>query len=134
MLHRIPALLVLMLCVAAAPATKPADLNQKCDATLRKWRDRFGAAHLNYLLSPPYLIAGDGSQRDLVGYRDHTILSATRALQAEFSAKHPTAPIVILLFESSESYDRLSEKFFGEKPDTPCGYFRSDGVMVMNVS
>jgi len=127
--------LLLILCMAGAPASQPAgDLPKQCAATLRQWHPKFEAEHLSYLISPPYLIAGDGSQQDLAGYRDHTILSATRALQAEFFAKHPTEPIVILLFESSESYDRLADKFFGEKPDTPYGYFRRDGVMVMNVA
>ena len=127
-------ILLLFACICAAPASQPArTIEEKSQDLLDTWRASLDKEHLNYLVSPPYVIAGDGSAGRLEGYRDHTIVAATRALQSTFFEKNPDEPILILLFESAEPYQRLSTQWFGRAPDTPYGYFRRDGVMVMNV-
>jgi hypothetical protein len=116
----------------AAPASQPS-LQQKCLARLADWRARFDQERLSYLISPPYVIAGDSSPARLAEYRDRTILAATRALQATFFHARPLEPILILLFESSEPYTRLARQWFGDRDVSPYGYFRRDNIMVMNV-
>ena len=116
-----------------APATQPA-IEQKCRQLAERWRDRFDAERVTYNVSPPFVVAGDGGPRRLKGYVDHTILAAAEALhQKFFDHARPSEPILILLFESPESYNRLAKKWLGDEPTTPYGYFRRDNIMVMNV-
>jgi len=127
-------LTLLVPCICAAPASRPADpVEAKCRRLLEKWQPRFDSERLNVLLSPPYVIAGDGLGRQLAQYRDRTILAATHALQSSLFDKKLDEPVLILLFESAEPYQRLSKQWFDDTPDTPYGYFRRDGIMVMNV-
>jgi hypothetical protein len=116
-----------------APATQPT-IEQKCRQLSDRWRDRFDAEGVSYIVSPPFVVAGDGGPRRLKGYVDHTILAASEALHRKFfDHAQPSEPILILLFESAESYNRLAKKWLGDEPTTPYGYFRRDSIMVMNV-
>src|SRR6266545_3270941 len=100
-------------CLSAGPAThRDHSVDEESQSLLTKWRPRLERERLNYLVSPPYVVAGDGSRLRLESYRDRTILAATRALQASFFKNKPTQPILILLFESAEPYQRLSKKWF----------------------
>jgi hypothetical protein len=123
---------LLLLPVAPAPTTQSIDA--KCDKLLDTWRGRFDQERMSYVVSPPYVLAGDGGMERLVAYRDHTVLAATHALQSQFFQAKPQQPILILLFESDESYRRLARKWLNDTPDTPYGYFRRDNIMVMNVA
>ena len=117
-----------------APATTQPTIEQKCQELADRWRDRFDAAHVTCIVSPPFVVAGDGMPRRLQGYVDHTILASDEALQKKFFDRaRPSEPILILLFESAESYKRLAKKWLGDQPTTPYGYFRRDNIMVMNV-
>lgn len=117
---------------SAEPATQPA-IEEKCQSLLSNWNERFDEARLSHLISPPFVIAGDGGIERLQRYDARTIRSATDALQREFFDAKPNDPILILLFESEPLYRRLAKEWFGDENVTPFGYFRRDGVMVMNV-
>src|SRR5947207_9460272 len=101
-------------CIAASPATKPT-LNEKCDAVAAKWRDRFAAERMSYIVSPPFVVAGDGGQQKVRRYLDATILAATRSLQHKFFNAKPDEPILILLFESDKHYRQLAKEWFSDE-------------------
>lgn len=125
---------LLLGCLAAGPATQPS-IEQKTRAMLDHWRPRFEAEELRALACPPFVIAGDGSQRQLEAYRDRTILAAARALEATYFDKRPNEPILILLFEAEAPYKRLARRWFGDADVPHFGFFRQrDRVMLMNVS
>jgi hypothetical protein len=131
-------LLLLAALLSAAPArptpsTQP-EIAEKTSALLERWKARFDDEGFSYLASPPFVVAGDGSMRQLQQYRDRTILSAKRALQSMYFEKQPGQPILILLFESEEPYKRLAKKWFGNDDVPHFGYFRPDGIMLMNVA
>jgi hypothetical protein len=131
------AALCAVLCIAASPATKPPlddSLNEKCDAVVAKWRDRFAAERMSYIVSPPFVVAGDGGQQKVGRYLDTTILAATRSLQHKFFIAKPDEPILILLFESDKHYRQLAKDWFGDEDVSHFGYFRHDNVMLMNVA
>jgi hypothetical protein len=120
--------------VIPATATTQPTVEEKCRDLADRWRDRFAAEHVTCIVSPPFVVAGDGGQRRLQGYVDHTILASAAALHRKFFDRaEPSEPILILLFESAESYKRLAKKWLGDQPTTPYGYFRRDNIMVMNV-
>jgi len=123
---------------AAAPApattaTRPT-IDQKCQRLADRWRERFDAERMTCIVSPPFVVAGDGGRQRVNRYVDHTIRAAAAALHEKFFDRaRPDEPVLILLFESAESYERLAKKWLGDEPTTPYGYFRRDNIMVMNV-
>jgi hypothetical protein len=121
--------------MAAAPSTRPS-IDEKCRKLADHWHERFAAEGLTYVVSPPFVVAGDGGLDRLNRYTERTIHASAEALHRKFfDRQQPTEPVLILLFESAEPYERLAKKWFGQKPSTPYGYFRSrDNIMVMNVS
>src|SRR5436305_4661332 len=133
---RAGAVLVLVSLVsAAAPATRPgvAGMEQKSRELLAKWKDRFDEERFNYLVAPPFVIAGNGTVAQLEGYRDRTVLAAARALKAKYFKVDPAEPVLILLFESEGPYRRLAKAWFGNDNVPHYGFFRHDNVMLMNV-
>src|SRR5688572_3916628 len=136
-MRMLAALLLCALSIDAAPSTQPttqATLQEKCDALAAKWADRFTAAKMNCIVSPPYVVAGDAPVPRVRRYVDQTISAATKALEKKyFDHASPSEPILILLFESAEPYHRLAKDWFGDTDVSRFGYFRRDNVMLMNV-
>lgn len=119
---------------AAAPATEPS-LAERTAQVLAKWKPRFDEAKLHYLVADEFILAGDGTSRQLARYRDGSVLAAERALEATYFDKRPTEPIVICLFESEGPYKRLAKEWFGDDDVPHYGFYRhADRVMFMNVS
>src|SRR5688500_7273020 len=73
-----------------------AEIRAKCEKLLGDWKDRFDEEKFNYLVAPPFVIAGNGRPESLKRYRDGTILAATRCLQTQFFKKQPAEPVLIL--------------------------------------
>jgi hypothetical protein len=123
-------------CLGAAPSTTTAPaMEERCQALVERWRPRLQADRLAYLISPPFVLAGDSNVARLRRFDALTVREAADALQHEFFATRPSRPILIFLFESDESYRRLARKWFGDTDVSPYGYFRTrDNVMMMNVA
>jgi hypothetical protein len=133
MKHARVILLLVVSVLISAPA-QPARVQTRCDALLASWKRRFDQEKLNYLVAPPFVIAGNGSPPRLERYRDGTILAAARALRATFFRKEPQEPVLILLFESEQPYRRLAKRWFQDDEVSGFGYFRrNQRVMLMNV-
>lgn len=125
---------VVLSSLAAGPATQPS-INQKTRDLYEQWKPKLDAQGLRGLVAPPFVIAGDGSTRQLEAYRDHTVVAAARALEATYFDKHPDEPILILLFESEAPYQRLAKKWFNDDDVPHYGFYRhQDRVMLMDAS
>ncbi len=86
------------------------------------------------MVSPPFIVAGDGDVDRVNHYLNSTIRAAADAMHKNFfDHAQPDKPIVILLFESDEPYRRLAKQWFGDEDISRFGYFRHDNVMLMNV-
>src|SRR3954466_7579430 len=109
--------------ILAVTSTQPT-LDQKCQSLLERWQPRLKHEGMSYLVSPPFVIAGDGGTARLRRYDSATIRASTNALQREFLNPKPTEPILILLFESDDPYRRLAKEWFGDADVSPYGYFR----------
>jgi hypothetical protein len=133
MRHALLLLAPLPLLLAAAPATAPS-IEQQCDQLLSNWKTRLDEEHFVAVVAPPFVIAGDGGQRQLERYRDGTILAARRAFRATYLEREPEEPILIFLFESEGPYRRLAKKWFDDEDVAHFGYFRHDNIMLMNVA
>src|SRR4051812_25045247 len=123
-----------LMTVTLGSLARGAAIDQKTQALLAEWKERFDAEHFSYTTAGPFVIAGDGTRQQLARYRDGTVVAATRALQATFFKAHPAEPVLILLFERPEPYKRLAKKWFGDVDVPHYGFFRrADRVMLMNV-
>jgi hypothetical protein len=123
---------VWIFCSAAAPATKPS-VPEKCQKVLDEWKARFEEERFHAIVAPPFVIAGDGTLRQIEGYRDHTVVAAAKALKQTYFKADPADPILILLFETEGPYKRLAKKWFGYDTVPHYGFFRHDNIMLMNV-
>jgi hypothetical protein len=128
------ALVLLALVTPIGAATTQPSLQDQCDAVLAKWKDRLDEEHFSTLVSPPFVLAGDGGEDRLAQYRDRTILAAARALHATYFDAQPTEPILIFLFETEPPYRRLAKKWFNDDDVPHFGLCRAHGVMLMNIS
>jgi hypothetical protein len=129
-------ILVLFLVSVGASATARAEapVEKKAKALLAQWKPKFDAEKFNYVAAGPFVIAGNGSKQRIERYRDDTIMAAARALHAMYFRKEPEEPVLILLFESAEPYQRLAKKWFGDEEVPHFGFFRRDrNLMLMNV-
>ncbi len=116
------------------PSNQPT-IAEKCDALLATWKTRLDAEGFAYLVSPPFVIAGDGGAAAIARYRDGTIERSARALHRAYFATRPTEPILILLFESEGPYRRLAAKWFDDHDVPHFGFYRPhDRTMLMNVA
>jgi hypothetical protein len=115
-----------------APSTQPT-IEQQCESLRAKWADRLRVERMAVIVSPPFVVAGDGGEARLRGYVAHTIRAAADALHQKFFDAPPGEPVLILLFESDEPYRRLAKRWFGDTDVSRFGYFRHDNVMLMNV-
>jgi hypothetical protein len=130
----LPVLLSLASTLPAAPPARAATVETRSQALLDQWKRRFDAEGFHYCLAGPFVIAGDGSPVRLARYRDQTILAAARALWATYFKARPTEPVLILLFETREPYERLAKQWFGDDEVPHFGFFRrSENAMLMNV-
>lgn len=128
-------LILLPALVSAGPAstTRPT-IAQSCEVLLAQWKPRFNAARFTCVISPPFVIAGDGGAAAIARYRDGTIERSARALQATYFKTQPDEPILILLFETDASYRRLAIEWFNDRDVPHFGFYRPhDRIMLMNV-
>lgn len=127
-------LLTLTIMASSARAAEPAgELPGRCDKLLESWKAKLDEEKFNYVVAPPFVIAGNAGVDQIKAYRDNTILAAMNCLEKSLFQKPPNEPILILLFESEEPYKRLAKKWFGDADVPHYGYFRHDNIMVMNV-
>jgi len=61
------------------------------------------------------------------------VLAAAAALRRTYFKAEPSEPILILLFESADPYQRLAKKWFNDDEVPHFGFFRHDNIMLMNV-
>ncbi len=93
-----PAVVACLLCLAAVPSTQPT-LDQQCRSVADSWKQRFATEHMASIVSPPFVVAGDGGDLRVSRYLNQTIRAAADAMQRKyFDHAKPDKPIVILLF------------------------------------
>ena len=119
---------------AATPSTRPT-IDEKCRRLAARWRERFEAERMTCIVSPPFVVAGDGGRARVTRYVDHTIRAADAALERKFFDRaRPDEPVLILLFESRGPYARLAKKWFDHGDVPHYGFYRRrENVMLMNV-
>lgn len=100
-----------------------------------KLRAKHGRDGFTVLIEPPFVVAGD-EEADVVQHRATTTVAwATKRLKEAYFAIDPPGPITVWLFRDAKSYNGWTAKLFGERPDTPYGYYSPDDeALIMDIS
>lgn len=88
-----------------------------------------------HIIRSPFIIAGDLSTQELDEWYERTIHPASKALWRNYFQKRPDEPIVVLLFNSAESYNHFAQSLFGDEGISIFGYYKPrQRTLVMNIS
>jgi hypothetical protein len=86
------------------------------------------------VVEPPFVVAGDGSKRGVENGAG-TVRWATAMLKQDYFTKDPDKILDVWLFNGAESYRRNARRLFGDRPETPYGYYSSaHKALIMDIS
>jgi len=82
----------------------------------------------------PFVIAGDISRSEFNRIKNGTVLNSYRAFYSQFFTVKPSRIIKVFLFKDDETYREYAKRLYGDEPDTPFGYYKSeDSSLIMNI-
>lgn len=92
-------------------------------------------AGFTVVLSPPFVVIGDGPPAQVRRAAEGTVAWAVSRLKASYFPADPDEILDIWLFKDAASYERHCEARFGERPDTPYGYYSPEHkALIMNIA
>lgn len=87
------------------------------------------------ILERPFLVIGDESPAMVRQRSVQTIKWAVDKLKQDYFEKDPADIIDIWLFKDEKSYKKYAWEIFGDRPDTPFGYYSHEHkALVMNIA
>ena len=87
------------------------------------------------VVQSPFVVVGDGGAAAVKASATHTVKWAVDMLKQDYFTNNPSAIIDVWLFRDKQSYEKHTEKLFGEKPSTPFGYYSTrHKALIMNIS
>jgi hypothetical protein len=86
------------------------------------------------VLQKPFVVIGDESPAVVRRRSVRTIKWAADKLKQDYFKKGPADIIDIWLFKNEKSYKKYAWEIFGDRPDTPFGYYSHEhGALIMNI-
>ncbi|MCP5049820.1 MAG: hypothetical protein GY940_21810 [bacterium] len=83
----------------------------------------------------PFVVIGDESLQRVRQRAEHTVKREIKKLKHLYFKKNPNSIINIWLFKNKTSYMKYTWELFGDRPDTPFGYYSSrHNVLIMNIA
>lgn len=127
--------LLLFLTIVAGPAAPVAAQNLDYEAHVEALKKRLPHEDFTVVVQKPFVVIGD-ELPDVVRRRArNTVKWAVDLLKKRYFDDDPKAIIDVWLFRDRKSYETHALKLWGEKPDTPFGYYsRRHRAMVMNIA
>ncbi|HEY0253408.1 MAG TPA: DUF1570 domain-containing protein [Kofleriaceae bacterium] len=91
--------------------------------------------HFTITISAPFVVVGDGGDREVKHIANGFLHDKVLMMEKDFFAKRPDKLIEVWLFHDEKSFRRGANKFFGDEPDTPYGYYSpTANALIMNVN
>jgi hypothetical protein len=116
---------------AERAAFTEADFKQHI-ASLQK---RLPGTEFTIRIQPPFVVIGDEPAPVVRQHAEETVKWAVDKLKQDFFSNDPKEILDIWLFKDMASYEKHTRELFGQKPDTPYGYYSSaDKALIMNIS
>lgn len=95
---------------------------------------RLAGQGFTVVVEPPFVVLGDEPAATVKRRASGILRWSIRLLEAEYFPARPHKIVEIWLFKNERTYRRGAQKFFGDTPDTPYGYYSPDrDAMVMNI-
>jgi hypothetical protein len=120
----------------AAPARpgRAIHFEKPCSETAGRLKKNLGDG-CEVISRPPFVIAGDLSDKELDRWHRQTIDPAAKAMGNSYFRRAPSEPITVLLFTREESYNRYAHDLFGDNGISVYGYYKPHlRTLVMNIS
>lgn len=121
--------------VAAAPSRAvAAGTNVAFAAHLAQLQPRVPTG-FTVIVQPPFVVLGDEAPERVRRRAIDTVQWAVDRIRQDFFPNDPAEIIDIWLFRDRESYTNFAWRLFGDRPDTPFGYYSSvHQALIMNIS
>ena len=106
----------------------------KFDQHVSRLRTKIPSRDFTIVVQKPFVVVGDGPPEAVRSHADETVGWAVERLKKDFFTKDPPDIIDVWLFKDDASYRKHALELFGDKPNTPYGYYsRADKALVMNI-
>jgi hypothetical protein len=105
------------------------------EAMASQLRERHRADGFTVIVEPPFLVVGDEDARTVRERSQSTVAWAVDRLKRAYFDRDPAEKITIWLFDGDASYEHWAWELFGDRPDTPYGYYSPQhSALVMNIA
>lgn len=120
-------------------ASSPQEIKKEKDKDyaghIKKLKERIKGKGFHMVLQAPFVVVGDGSRAKVERYAKRTVKWAVDLLKKDYFKKDPEHILDIWLFKDKASYKKHTLELFGDKPDTPFGYYsETHKALIMNIS
>jgi hypothetical protein len=115
-------------------AERPANLVEACRVESRRLAGLLGPS-CAIVERPPFVLAGDLPQADLLAWHDQLIVPITACLHRQLFERPPAEPVVIVLCADERSYQQIARQLDGRTSPLWYGYYqRTERRLVVNVA
>ncbi len=105
------------------------------EARAKALRERYGPHGLTVLVEAPFVLIGDQEPAILRRHAEKTVRWAARRLEKDYFDRPPLDIVEVWLLGDDQSYRAHAWSVFGDRPDTPYGYFSpTHRVLIMNIA
>jgi hypothetical protein len=121
---------------AIKPTTPPARFSEADFAAhVEQLKKKLPSADFTIVIQPPFVVIGDEPAAMVKQHSENTVKWAVDKLKQEYFSEDPKEILDIWLFQDKFSYESNTQQLFGEKPDTPYGFYSSaHKALIMNIS
>jgi hypothetical protein len=107
--------------------------DEECDERRAELAGKLDGS-FSFVVSPPFVAAGDMSEGRLRQLVERSVLQPAQAMWASYFEKKPTEVITVLLFNGQKSYRHWARKLLGDSRVSYFGYYRyDDRTLVMDI-
>lgn len=108
-------------------------LQAECRQRAESLRGKLGA-DCAIIQRPPFVLAGDMSEQQLVEWHERTVGPAARAMAHAYFKTPPDHAVVVLLFSHEQSYNHYADALYGDSGISVYGYYKPQvRTLVMNI-
>jgi len=103
------------------------------EARAEELRRRLGPDfHVRY--EWPFVAAGNQAANDFDGVFENSLIGSYKCLHRDYFTSEPDHLISVFLFKDDADYRRYALELFGDRPDTPYGYYsHARRALIMNI-